>query len=585
MTRPKRTSESVAGRPRSLQEMDFVAGMRPCKTCGDHSDRQWENLRSDTLWLTSATCAACGTEGVYVFSNTEDLTEVAPPELELGAGASTVVDAKALRAEIERLGPIDGPDFDWDHMERLQITYNELAKLAPSPRVDEERSRLAKLVRDRLARKERDPVAPIEPAEPVAPRGSLDRAAQEAHWDWCRRGRTGAGRFDVAHRSLPRSRLDGVKAAGGRFEAVDLRGSNLDLADWSEVEFVRCDLAHSSAYSTRFCAAVIVDTTFDDCRGARLVLERANVYGASFARATLDGAWFMDAVIASTNFAAAVFGNARWDRARLQRCNFRGASFEPSRDLPPATLRGTVFEDCDLRDADFAGADLRGATFERCRFAGARGVPRHFAPAAVVACDTDATALFAQLVPALDARALAAHADRLLVADDRDPGASGLAVFEFVGKRVRLIGRTTEAEVGVLVARGAMPPARGTTCGTSGFVWLCGDTFRVHCREGMPIEVSRTELAMAGVPSPVANVTSITLLHDPDRRGRRGVVAMTPAAKPNLLAIVQEDDWIASDDPHYPDAALRSEAAWAPLLARDLAAWLGVPFAPEASCR
>ena len=83
-------SERIPGKPRSLQEMDFVAGMRACEECGDRATLKWSNDHSGTVWRATAKCPSCGIERVYVFATDEDLMEVQPPELELGPGPSTV---------------------------------------------------------------------------------------------------------------------------------------------------------------------------------------------------------------------------------------------------------------------------------------------------------------------------------------------------------------------------------------------------------------------------------------------------------------------------------------------------------------
>jgi len=414
-------------------------------------------------------------------------------------------------------------------------------------------------------------------------RASLDCAAQEAHWNWVQRGRTGEGRFDVAGISVPHGRFDGLKAVGGRFERVDFHDSNFDLADWSETELVCCNFNTSSINSTKFAGARVSSSTFEGCGGAIVNFERANIHGTSFARSGLDGALFTEAAVASTSFEGVVFDNARWDRATLKRCSFRGASLEPSRKLPPSTMRGTVFEQCDFTDADFTGTDLRGATFDGCRFDGAHGVPKVVAGVTVRGGALDAEGLVARLVRILSVSDVVAHTEQPMVADDRAPEAATLAVFALRGEKARLIGRTALSDRDELCAHGV---AIGTTYGTTGFVWVeSPESFRVHTSEGMPLEVTRTELRMSGVPSPRSDVTSVTLLRDPERRGRHGVIALTPNARPTRLVVVQEDDWIASEDPTYTEDDARRDGGWSRQLAQDLARWLGVPYDEQASRR
>jgi hypothetical protein len=265
--------------------MDFVAGTRACEKCGDRSDLKWSNVHSGTVWKKSAKCPNCGSERSYVFSSDEDLIEAVPPELELGPGPSTVLDAATLQAEIERLGPIESTGFDWDRMERLQTALNELAKLVKARRargvyrasVDRQREQLAQLVKARVAARKAEP-------ETVAPRGSLDRQAQKAHWDWFQRGKTGEGRLDVVGLTATKGLYDGFKAAGARFEHVDFRDSNFNLADWSEVELVHCNLNISAINSTVFVEARILGSTFEGCGGALVNFRRANIDGSSVRR-------------------------------------------------------------------------------------------------------------------------------------------------------------------------------------------------------------------------------------------------------------------------------------------------------------
>jgi uncharacterized protein YjbI with pentapeptide repeats len=555
--------------------MDFVAGMRACEACGDRSTLKWSNDHSGSVWRTHAKCPSCGAERVYVFSSEEDLTEVQPPELELGPGPSTVFEPRELIAEIARLGAIHTVDFDWDHMERLQTTYNELAKLAPSPLVETQREKLSGLVKVRVAAKR------AEAGDDTPPRGSLDAKAQRAHWDWVQRGRKGDGRFDVVGVSATRDKLDGVKAVGGRFERVDFRDSNFNLADWSETELIRCNFNATSINSTRFIAARILDSRFEGAGGATVNFERANIYGTSFKRAGLDGGLFTGATVAATSFEEVTFGNARWDRATFQRCNFKGASLEPTRKVPPSTMRSTMFEQCDFRDVDFTGTDLRGATFENCRFEGAHGVPKLTAGLTVRGGALDTHGLVAQLLKSFSVAEIKAEQAARIVAFDHAPGASAFAVFELAGKKARLIGRTGLENRPALESAGIEV---ASTFGTTGFVWeALPDRFRLWTTEGMPLEVTRTELKMSGVPSPVSDVKSVALLRDPDRRGRHGIVVKTPEAKPVRLVVVQEDDWVASEDPTYTDEEARRDGEWARIVSRDLAIWLGVPFDDQAS--
>jgi hypothetical protein len=159
--------------------MDFLAGTRACESCSDRSQLSWSNVHSGDVWVTSATCPRCGSARRYVFVTNEDLIEVEPPELELGDGPSTVLDAATLQAELARLGPFHAQTFDWDVIERAQTAVNELGKLVAAglaPGVDgaaveQQRAQLAALVTARTAL---PPIARIDDPDPAVRARALE---------------------------------------------------------------------------------------------------------------------------------------------------------------------------------------------------------------------------------------------------------------------------------------------------------------------------------------------------------------------------------------------------------------------------
>src|SRR5262249_20618561 len=97
----------IAGEPRSLAEMDFVAGLRPCEACGDWRLVAWQTSAHGDVWTVRAACPRCATERAYAFRSHVDLAELEPGPLELGRAApSAIVEPYELVREIDRLAPL-----------------------------------------------------------------------------------------------------------------------------------------------------------------------------------------------------------------------------------------------------------------------------------------------------------------------------------------------------------------------------------------------------------------------------------------------------------------------------------------------
>jgi hypothetical protein len=131
--------ERIEGNPRSVFELAFVAGMRPCKHCRQYSDVQWSSWRIEgDTWRTDGECGRCGKERAYLFRSQIDLPSIQPPLYELGGPEpSTVMSATDLIQEIERVSsatvaPMTVAEADqgaaWSRLEHLQTAVNELAK-------------------------------------------------------------------------------------------------------------------------------------------------------------------------------------------------------------------------------------------------------------------------------------------------------------------------------------------------------------------------------------------------------------------------------------------------------------------------
>jgi uncharacterized protein YjbI with pentapeptide repeats len=560
----------ITGTPRSIRELSFAAGARPCAHCGSYADLKWKHLDSPPVWRTRAKCPSCGNERVYLFTYTEDLTDVDPPELELGQGPSTVLSSEDLVGFVERTEPLittplymlsDDTEVNWSRVEHVQTALNELGKLVPEGEslrgwVEQGIARYATLV---------DTVVPVRRA-PVERRGALDRASLLAHREWYR---TGAGaRIDVAGLDVGAMKLDGSQIQRGRFANVDFTGADLSMVDWSEAELRTCKLVKSRLNRANLVGSTILDCVFEDSAAAALDASKAEISGCSFDRVAMPGAVWTEAVLIATRFVGASFGNARWDRGRFVDCDFRDASFEPDREFPPTRMRGALFEGCDFDNANLAGTDLRGATFKRCKLMGAYGEPRYFREVTLEDCDVTLDALEAQLVLPSMPEAELASAGSLIVVRDREDGAAPDGIVFEVGKTgARRRARTSAS-------------ATGVTHGRAGVVWLPTDAeFSVWSNESRRLVITRTTNALwtPGSTLPVASVSRIASFIDAQHPGRRGVALITPSRDPTRLVFVQEQDMLAIENAAYTIDDARRDGRWAAALGADLAAWLGVP--------
>ncbi len=374
----------VPGSPRSLAEMQFFAGLRPCAACGDHQPVAWRAGGQGARWTLRGACTRCATQRSFEFVCDRDPIEAVHGELELGgAGPSTVLDPHALVGEIDRLvatiavrpGVLADPQWsaNWARLVRLRVALNELAKFVPPGAdaipvtgaaagdqqrrperyarawIEAERARWAAIA-DRLA-PDFARVAAADPmlSRPTPPRGRIDELALRNHAMWLANRRTGLGRIDVVTCDARERELRGANFAAGRLEGVwfhkaDLERSRFDAAELIDVDFTRASLATSS-------------------------LVGAELRGCAFDQARLHGTWWRGARITATRLRDALIVDAQLDGAVFTGCDLRGGSLRGTRAI------GAVFEGCDLRNAVLTGADLSRATLRACKVAGARGRP------------------------------------------------------------------------------------------------------------------------------------------------------------------------------------------------------------------
>ena len=187
--------------------------------------------------------------------------------------------------------------------------------------------------------------------------------------------------LDASHTQLVDLDLDGLDLARVSLRAASLtdltlRRARCNAADASAAHWLRCDLDASSLKKAVLSGAI---------------LEHCNL-----SRATLSGASFQGATVSHSNLLRATLVDARLDGAVFTDCNLRGADLSLARaDLSlaradpglaradpgraraarVASLTGTRFLRCDLRETCWSGRDLGGAIFIDCKLFGAHGAP------------------------------------------------------------------------------------------------------------------------------------------------------------------------------------------------------------------
>jgi uncharacterized protein YjbI with pentapeptide repeats len=374
----------IAGTPRSLAEMLFVAGLRPCSACGDHRPVEWHAGGRGAEWTLRGACSRCATQNSYAFVCDADPIAARHAELELGGSEpSTVLDPHTLVTEIDRLlptiavrpGVLADPMWsaNWARLARLRTALNELAKFLPASAeaiacegaaeadqrhrperyarawIEAERARWGELAAQLAADFARIAAADLILSRPTRPRGRIDKLAIQNHARWLARRRTGLGRLDVVTTDARGRDLSGANLSSCHLEGAWFHKATVEVARFDAAELVDVDFTQASLATTSFARAAIAGCVFDQAR----------LHSTSWRAARLTGTRLRDALLV----------DARLDGATLTGCDLRGAS------LRGASAGGAVFERCDLRGVVLTGADLTGATFRACKIAGARGKP------------------------------------------------------------------------------------------------------------------------------------------------------------------------------------------------------------------
>ncbi|CAN5607898.1 hypothetical protein BH11MYX1_BH11MYX1_07730 [soil metagenome] len=395
----------IAGAPRSLFEIEFVAGLCPCDACGDQRLVAWRTGGFGGEWIVRGACPRCATERSYAFRSPLDLVTVDVGDLELGgAEPSRILEPFELVREVDRLAPSvvleperlagDAWHQNVATLERLRTSLVELAKFLVGDEVPLEAHRSSFAQLDRAMRAERYQRAWIVREQgywaqvasrvvldaprifaaerrrpPLKPRGTLDGEAFAEHRAWLASEGARGRRLDVVIADASARALRGVSLARGRFEQIrfvgaDLYGSSVDGAELVEVDLTAAWIGNATFRETflvhcDLTRAIAEDSDFSDLRAT----------GCDFTSAKLATSVWLRAEVERCSFFQADLADCALDLGHFTGCDLRGAR------LSGAVLAGAWFERCDLRDVNFSGCDLRGTTFVQCAFAAAHGGP------------------------------------------------------------------------------------------------------------------------------------------------------------------------------------------------------------------
>jgi uncharacterized protein YjbI with pentapeptide repeats len=409
-------------RVRSMTEIRFAAEAEPCPGCGLHGLGEIKVVGAGDAWSMAFDCPRCGKRRGWQFTTRGSPIGVAHDRFELGPGASELLSAAQLLAELDRVAPVivDQPGglaaAAWRAAaaasDRARIALNELRKqVAAGPGGTDPRLTATwldgELARQREIAARYDADAPriwaLEKTDdarsPAPPKGELTPATLRAHEQWVKAGKRGAGRLELERVTAAGARLGAVMLAGARLVDVDLTGAYLHSVELTGAELRGVDLAGAGLSLASFRTATLDGGSFAgaDLQNARF--DGATIDRTDFAGANLDTSSWVGTRVRRASLNGVALGHANLDGSAFVGCNLSGARLAPTGPRRPASACATRFEDCDLRDTDWTGAELDGTTFLRCLLAGAHGAPQTEAGVVVTDCDVSATQLRAQLGP------------------------------------------------------------------------------------------------------------------------------------------------------------------------------------------
>ncbi|HEX7704809.1 MAG TPA: pentapeptide repeat-containing protein [Kofleriaceae bacterium] len=404
----------ITGTPRSLFEMEFVAGMFACETCGDWHPVDWRTGGTHADWLVHAACPRCASERAYAFRSEIDLIDVEVADLELGGPEpSQILEPFELVREIDRLVPtiasapelLDRDAWEANHLvvDRVRTALAELEKFLVGDVIPAESHRSAAAHIDRAMRVERYQRAWIHDerahweanAKRIAldaprilaanrqkpPFGTLDAEALAAHRVWLESNGARGRRLVVVTAYAAARVMRGGELTGSRLEQLNLADADLVGTELGRAELFEVDLARARVETATLTGALLVRCTFTGAMAENASFSSAVAKHCGFGGAKLATSQWTKARVEHCVFTDADIADAELGLAHFIDCDLRNASFAG------AVLAGAVFERCDLRGVNLSGADLRGTSFVHCAFSTAFGQPIATAGWLVTAAD------------------------------------------------------------------------------------------------------------------------------------------------------------------------------------------------------
>jgi uncharacterized protein YjbI with pentapeptide repeats len=404
----------IEGRPRSLAEMRFAAGLIPCPGCRRREIGAIELTAAGDHRVLRAPCPRCRTPRELAFEIEAPVQAKVLPLHLGGSEPSRILRPVQLIEELDRLAPLvvwdaAASDDNAATVERAATCLIELVKFIPDDgdaipdaaldapgradrRARPERYQRGWLVDERarylalITQRARGSGNEVD-RKPLPPRGELTRRALDAHRQWLRNGRTGDGRLDVAHVDLTGARLGAFDLTAVRFHEVILDRAELAFTSLARAELVDLSAVHANLEDASFAGARVVRCDLTGANLVRAKLDDAVIGAGTWDRVVLDCATMPDARFVGVSLRDADLGNAELDGATFADCDLRGSSFALRTPDLLGTTRQTRFERCDLRDTKWAERDLADAVFVDCQLAGASGRPRRIDRIAVLRPD------------------------------------------------------------------------------------------------------------------------------------------------------------------------------------------------------
>jgi uncharacterized protein YjbI with pentapeptide repeats len=156
--------------------------------------------------------------------------------------------------------------------------------------------------------------------------------------------------------------LSGAELVQSSFYEIDLSNADLSGANLKGANFMRMNLTKANLFQAHLSSA---DFSESNLTGARLwnvrVSKNEEQYrfgpSATFNKAVLRGALFLNSYLPKTDFSGADLTDAQFQSASLGESLFNRARLSEA-NLRRAKLTNSDFSGADLRGADFAGADI-----------------------------------------------------------------------------------------------------------------------------------------------------------------------------------------------------------------------------------